>query len=94
MQLQQKISESVKGLAMEVMNFLRNKYDKDVIANALIAAEKCISDKKRKRKREAALLAMSDVTGTAKRRVKINLAKRRKRKEKFLQMKAKQYKSS
>ena len=94
MQLQQKISESVKGLAMEVMNFLRNKYDKDVIANALIAAEKCISDKKRKRKREAALLAMSDVTGTAKRKVKINLAKRRKRKEKFLQMKAKQYKSS
>ena len=42
-------------LATEIMQLLRERFGKEEIASALLAADKTLVEKKRKRKREAAL---------------------------------------
>lgn len=78
-------------LAGEVMDFLRKQLGTEVLSQAVVTAEKYRSEKRRKRKRESALAAIADPASHAKKKVKSNLAKRDKRKEKYKKLKAKQY---
>jgi len=85
--------EELSMLATEIMQLLRERFGKEEIASALLAADKTLTEKKRKRKREAALQAIADPEKSAKRKVKVNLSKRVKRKEKYKVLKSKQFQS-
>eukprot|EP00116_Pleurobrachia_bachei_P005585 sb/3465847/ len=87
-------SDSLCSLAIEVMEFLRGRYGKDTISSALVSAEKQLTEKRKKRKREAAISAIADPAAHSKKKIKSNLAKREKRKEKVKVLKAKQYKKA
>jgi len=85
--------EELSMLATEIMQLLRERFGKEEIASALLAADKTLTEKRRTRKREAALQAIADPEKSAKRKVKVNLSKRVKRKEKYKVLKSKQFQS-
>ena len=87
------VSLVANELTNEVLNLLRAKLGHESVSAALVTAEKSLTDKKRKRKREEALSAIATPEIQAKRKIKENKAKREKRKEKYKSLKARQFKS-